>query len=90
MYLTSFKIKGIEGDTYFPDYAETKFKVIHVERTGISGDCFRIMERMSDKEKLLGEGRGTIMPSPGPAPVDMDEEVSYNSGGSIPYPGYSI
>ncbi len=47
LYLTSFKIPEIEGDTFFPEFASDKFKIIHTERAGISGDCFRIWERKS-------------------------------------------
>jgi len=45
LYLTSFKIPNVEGDTFFPEFASGEFKVIHIERAGISGDCFRILER---------------------------------------------
>lgn len=49
LYLTSFKIEGIEGDTFFPDYDLASFKLIHKEKSGISGDLFRIMERKTFK-----------------------------------------
>ena len=45
LYLTSFKIDGIEGDTYFPSYNSNLYKIIHIENAQISGDCFRILER---------------------------------------------
>ncbi len=47
LYLTSFQIPEIEGDTFFPDFVLDKFKIIHTEQAGISGDCFRILERKS-------------------------------------------
>lgn len=47
LYLTSFQIPEIEGDTFFPEFASDKFKIIHTECAGISGDCFRILERKS-------------------------------------------
>ncbi len=49
LYLTSFKIEGIEGDTFFPDYDLDSFKLIHKEQFGVSGDLFRIMERKTFK-----------------------------------------
>ncbi len=45
LYLTSFKLKDIEGDTFFPSYNSSRYKMIHKEKAGISGDCFRILER---------------------------------------------
>jgi dihydrofolate reductase len=45
LYLTSFKIDGIEGDAYFPEFETNLFKPIHVETTKVSGDCFRILQR---------------------------------------------
>jgi dihydrofolate reductase len=46
LYLTSFKIPGIEGDTYFPPFQSNQYKLIYIERKDISGDCFRILERI--------------------------------------------
>jgi len=45
LYLTSFKIEGIEGDTYFPDYDHIPHRVLHIERDPDVGECFRILER---------------------------------------------
>ncbi len=45
LYLTSFEINNIEGDAYFPSYNSNLYMTIHTERAGISGDCFRILER---------------------------------------------
>lgn len=49
LYLTSFEIEGVEGDTFFPDFDLDSFKLIHKERSGISGDLFRILERKTFK-----------------------------------------
>ncbi len=54
LYLTSFRIKGISGDTYFPDWDKGKFKVIHQESTDISGDSFRILERKVCSSEYTG------------------------------------
>ena len=48
MRLTSFVVKGIEGDTFFPDYALGKYRIIHREEEGTGGDLFRILERKSN------------------------------------------
>lgn len=45
LYLTSFNIPNIEGDTFFPNYPIEKFRKIHEEHAGIKGDYFRILER---------------------------------------------
>jgi dihydrofolate reductase len=45
LYLTSFQIDGIAGDAYFPDFDPTLFEITHEERSQISGDCFRILDR---------------------------------------------
>jgi dihydrofolate reductase len=45
LYLTSFKIEDVDGDTYFPDFNSNLFKMIYIERAQISGDCFRILDR---------------------------------------------
>ena len=57
LYLTSFKIDGIEGDTYFPTYVQGRYKLIHSEKAGISGDCFRILERRWEKDVSEDDGR---------------------------------
>lgn len=46
LYLTSFKIEDIQGDAFFPPFQLNKYKMIHMERAGVSGDCFRILERV--------------------------------------------
>lgn len=45
LYLTSFQLDSVEGDTYFPEYPENMFKIIYTESAQISGDFFRILQR---------------------------------------------
>jgi len=45
LYLTSFKIKDIEGDVYFPVFDIGLYRTMYVEESGISEDCFRILEK---------------------------------------------
>ena len=52
LYLTSFKIEGIEGDAYFPDYEHIPQKVLYIERDPDVGECFRILERKRDDDEL--------------------------------------
>ncbi|RLA59315.1 MAG: hypothetical protein DRQ89_14245 [Epsilonproteobacteria bacterium] len=74
LYLTSFDIEDIEGDTFFPDWEESKFKLIHKEQAGISGDLFRILER-----KAVTESVYTSNPANTTAPaVDVSENIPYN------------
>lgn len=46
LYLTSFKIPDIVGDAFFPPFQVNKYKMIHMEKSNIGGDCFRILERV--------------------------------------------
>ncbi len=73
LYLTSFRIKGISGDTYFPDWDKGKFKVIHQESADISGDLFRILERKSSPSEYTG-------PTCSPTDRASDEDPSYILG----------
>lgn len=59
LYITSFKIEDVRGDTFFPDFNEQDFKVIHKEQAGVSGDLFRIMERrvVLDKSETPNSNR---------------------------------
>lgn len=50
LYLTSFQIKDIVGDAYFPDYNVHQYKCIHLEQGGVAGDCFQILERKAEKD----------------------------------------
>jgi dihydrofolate reductase len=43
LYITTFAIPGITGDTFFPKYDTSQFKCIHTERT--DSDYFVILER---------------------------------------------
>jgi len=52
LYLTSFKIEDIEGDTYFPDYEHIEHKVLYIERDSAGGECFRILERKRSDGEL--------------------------------------
>ncbi len=60
LYLTSFQIEGIEGDTYFPDYEHIPHTVIHIERASIGGDCFRILERKRFEGELEEPTRSMV------------------------------
>lgn len=76
LYLTSFKIPGVEGDTYFPDYDKSGFKLIHLEKANISGDCFRILERKYfNASQQAGSGASTVVVDSPPS-VDMNSEVA--------------
>jgi dihydrofolate reductase len=44
LYLTSFNIPDIVGDTYFPPYTEDEYNVIHVEDSALGGN-FRVLSR---------------------------------------------
>ena len=87
LYLTSFKIEGMEGDTYFPEYTLSRYKLVHVERAKISGDCFRILERTKTKMELAG-GPAPVAGS-GSAPTEITgmpqnpEDIEYVYGGYI-------
>jgi dihydrofolate reductase len=50
LYLTSFKLDSIEGDTYFPEFPENMFKIIYTERAQVCGDYFRILQRKVPSE----------------------------------------
>lgn len=71
LYLTSFQIKDIGGDTYFPDYTVDQYKCIHVEQGGVAGDCFQILERKAEKD--IKEEREESCPALDPSLVDADD-----------------
>ncbi len=86
LYLTSFQINGIEGDTYFPSYNSNLYTVIHLERAKISGDCFRILERKQNVRKKEGT---FILENETVTGLDANMftdnwEIDYN------YPGYVV
>jgi dihydrofolate reductase len=86
LYLTSFKISGIEGDSFFPNYELNKYKMIHHEKSGISGDCFRILERIrytasqqagseaTAYSSITGMSTAAAAAGPGQDEVEDDEE----------------
>jgi dihydrofolate reductase len=77
LYVTSFVIDGVEGDTFFPKFEDNAFKVIHQERANISGDHFRILERKPSPQEA------TVTPQPANtnASVDADDVFAYNYAG---------
>ncbi len=85
LYLTSFKILDIEGDTYFPSYTPELYKVIHIEKAKISGDCFRILERK--RNVVNADTPFTLDSSPfacrDVVATEDSDEIDYSYGGSI-------
>ena len=81
LYLTSFKIPDIEGDTFFPEFVSDKFKAIHIERAGISGDCFRILERKQIVPKETPDRWHGTPPNTGDSEVMVasEENMTYDS-----------
>jgi len=75
MYLTSFKIEDVAGDTYFPSYNANLFKVIYIERAKISGDCFRILDRKIPQPKQTAVESTTAVDPPDTIIAGMQEEV---------------
>ena len=86
LYLTSFKIDGVEGDTYFPSFNSNLFKMIYIERAQISGDCFRILDRKIPQPKDTPST--TAVDPPDTIIAGMQEEVANPVEIEYNYMGY--
>ena len=87
LYLTSFKIQGIEGDTYFPSYDSNRYKLIHIEKASISGDCFRILERKQEASKGGPPSGSQNEVITGTSPEDIARGIAETISN---FPGYLI
>jgi len=88
LYLTSFQLDSIEGDTYFPEYPENMFKIIYTENAKISGDFFRILQR---REPAATHPSGPLYESNAVAGTDdWPDNSSYYWGLQTVGMGYGI
>lgn len=84
LYLTSFHLEDIKGDTFFPAFDISKYKVIHLERTSLGNDCFRILERKSMHEAVSASPEAILAYAL--QEEDEDEEIAQPICGG----GYTI
>lgn len=90
LYLTSFKLDDVEGDSYFPDFNSNLFKAIYVERAGISGDCFRILDRKVPQPVQAAVETSTSDSEPQISGLDDPDQVVVPADMDYIYGGYIV